>query len=87
VRRIPVRLIVIIVIVLGAVIAATVYRVFFVWFVRVPTGAMMNSILIGDHLVAGRLFGEIDRGSVVVFGTRATQPVTSVGLSDCLARQ
>ena len=49
------------------VIAGTVYRLFFVRFVRVPTGSMMNTILPGDHLIVGKTFGEIPRGSVVVF--------------------
>jgi signal peptidase I len=51
---------------LGAV-AVGVYRVFFLWMIRVPTGAMANTILPGDHLVVHRLLGGISRGDIVVF--------------------
>lgn len=53
------------VIILGG--AATIYRNFFVRLVRVPTGAMMNTILIGDYLSVHRLFGPVERGRIVVF--------------------
>lgn len=49
------------------VLLGAVYRFFFLWFVHVPTGAMMNTILPGDHLIFKREFGEISRGAVVMF--------------------
>jgi len=51
----------------GVAIAGVVYRLFFVRLVRVPQGAMMNTILLGDCLTVHRLFGDVKRGSVVVF--------------------
>lgn len=45
----------------------TIYRIFFMWMVRVPTGSMLNTIVPGDHLVVNRSFGEIERGRIVVF--------------------
>jgi signal peptidase I len=49
----------------GAVVC---YRFLFLHFVRVPTGAMANTILPGDHLVVKkRAFGEINRGDLIVF--------------------
>ena len=66
-RRIPVKLVVLVGLVCVVAIALIVSRVYFVWFVRVPTGNMMNTILIGDHLVVGRALGQIERGDVVVF--------------------
>jgi signal peptidase I len=53
-------------VVLG-VIALIGYRVFFLKMVEVPTGAMANTIIPGDHLVVKRLFGEVKRGDIVVF--------------------
>lgn len=44
-----------------------VFRFFFVKMVRVPTGAMMNTIIPGDHLFVTKSFGQIERGQVVVF--------------------
>lgn len=35
--------------------------------VRVPTGAMMNTIIPGDHLFVTKSLGQIQRGQVVVF--------------------
>lgn len=43
------------------------YRLFFLKMIRVPTGAMANTIVPGDHLIVKRLFGEIKRGDIVVF--------------------
>jgi signal peptidase I len=44
------------------------YRVFFLHLIRVPTGAMANTILPGDYLVVKkRAFGEINRGDLIVF--------------------
>jgi signal peptidase I len=54
------------VVVLGA-IATFAFRVFFVRFVRVPTGAMMNTILPGDQLIGHKLLGSPARGDIVVF--------------------
>jgi signal peptidase I len=51
---------------LGAV-AIGIFRVFFVRMIRVPTGAMMNTIVPGDQLVVNKLLGRIDRGDIVVF--------------------
>ena len=56
----------IVVLFLGAV-AIGIFRVFFVRMVRVPTGAMMNTILPGDRVVVNKLLGRIDRGDIVVF--------------------
>jgi len=49
------------------VLALGVYRVFFVWMIRVPTTAMANTILPGDQLVVHRLLGGIKRGDIVAF--------------------
>jgi len=44
------------------------YYFFFLSLTRVPTGAMANTIVPGDHLVVKkRAFGEINRGDVIVF--------------------
>lgn len=44
------------------------YWVFFLHLIRVPTGAMENTIIPGDHLVVKkRAFGEINRGDLIVF--------------------
>jgi signal peptidase I len=40
---------------------------FFVRMVRVPTGAMANTIIPGDHLVVKKLSGDLKRGDVIVF--------------------
>jgi signal peptidase I len=46
----------------------TFYRVFFLHFVRIPTGSMANTILPGDYLVVKkRAFGDINRGDLIVF--------------------
>jgi signal peptidase I len=47
--------------------AGIVYAAFFFDYVWVPTGAMKNTILTGDHLVANRFMGEIKRGDIVLF--------------------
>jgi|SRR6185503_14372643 len=49
------------------VFAGMVYASVFLEFVKVPTGAMKNTILPGDRLVASRLTGEIKRGDIVLF--------------------
>lgn len=43
------------------------YRLFFLKMIRVPTGAMANTIVPGDHLVVRRVFGEVRRGDIIVF--------------------
>jgi signal peptidase I len=59
------------IIVLGIIalvlLAGIVYAALFLDFVWVPTGAMKNTILPGEHLVANRLLGEIKRGDIVLF--------------------
>ncbi len=56
-----------IVVVLLALGAFAGYRVFFLRMVRVPTGAMANTIIPGDHLIVRRTFGEVKRGDIIVF--------------------
>src|SRR5204863_10131330 len=46
--------------------AGLMYAGLFFEFVKVPTGAMKNTILPGDRLVANRL-GEIKRGDIALF--------------------
>lgn len=52
--------------------------------VKVPTGAMMNTIVPGDHLFVTKSFGQIERGQVVVFqyprDDQATYVARVVGL-------
>lgn len=50
-----------------SITALVVYRVFFVRMIRVPTAAMANTIIPGDHLVVTKLLGEPVRGDIVVF--------------------
>jgi len=54
-----------ILIVIGAAALFGCYLLF-VRMVRVPTGAMANTIIPGDHLIVRKLFGRIDRGNIVV---------------------
>jgi signal peptidase I len=49
------------------VFALVVYRVFFIKMIRVPTGAMANTIVPGDYLITKRLFGEVQRGDIIIF--------------------
>ena len=42
-------------------------RIFFIWFVRVPTASMMNTVIPGDHILVTRSFGGIERGRIVAF--------------------
>jgi len=53
--------------ILVPVVVALLYGMFFLKFVRVPTGSMKNTILIGDHLVVNKVMGGIQRGAIVVF--------------------
>jgi len=66
-RAIPKKAIAAIALLACLALAGTIYRLFFVRFARVPTGAMMNTILIGDRVLITRSFFEIERGSVVTF--------------------
>src|SRR5437867_12166125 len=47
--------------------AGLMYAGLFLEFVKVPTGAMKNTILQGDRIVATRLSGKINRGDIVLF--------------------
>jgi signal peptidase I len=47
--------------------AGMVYAGLFLQFVKVPTGAMKNTILPGDCLVVNRLVGEPNRGDIILF--------------------
>ncbi|MGQ0763241.1 MAG: signal peptidase I [Acidobacteriota bacterium] len=47
--------------------ALLVYRIFFVKLIRVPTGAMANTIIPGDHLIVQKLLGDVNRGDIVIF--------------------
>jgi len=51
----------------AAIVLAFIYSMLFLSFVRVPTGAMKNTILIGDHLVVNRIIGRVGRGDIIVF--------------------
>lgn len=42
-------------------------RIFLIKMSRVPTGAMKNTIIPGDHILSVKLFGNPERGSVVIF--------------------
>ena len=48
-------------------VALMIYYWFFLWFARVPTGSMANNIIPGDHVVIRKSFGQIERGSIVLF--------------------
>jgi signal peptidase I len=65
-----------------ALIGLIAYRFFVLHLVRVPTGAMANTIIPGDHLVVKkRFFGEIKRGDIIVFkypGDTATSYIARV---------
>src|SRR5215510_13048368 len=45
--------------------AGLAYASFFLTFVKVPTGAMKNTIIPGDRLVVKLLFSQIERGDIV----------------------
>ena len=62
------RKFILIVLILG--IVGVVYltsRLFLIQTALVPTGAMSNTIVPGDHVLMVRSFGEIERGQVVLF--------------------
>ena len=44
-----------------------IFRSYFVRAVKVPTGAMANTIVPGDHLFTKRLWGELKRGDIIIF--------------------
>ena len=48
-------------------VAFMIYYWFFLWFARVPTGSMANTIIPGDRVVIQKSFGQIERGSIVLF--------------------
>ena len=48
-------------------VAFMVFYWFFMWRARVPTGSMMNTIIPGDRVVILKTFGQIERGSIVLF--------------------
>src|SRR5262245_48574922 len=52
--------------ILVPVVVALLYCMFFLKFVRVPTGSMKNTILIGDHLVVKKVKGRFQLASIVV---------------------
>lgn len=54
------------IVILGAA-CLTVYRVFFLRMIRVPTGSMANTIVPGDHLVVNKIVGTVDRGNLIIF--------------------
>ena len=45
----------------------SVYRLFFLRMVRVPTGSMANTIIPGDHLVVKKIVGTVERGNLILF--------------------
>src|SRR6266576_486497 len=58
-----------------------IFQSYFVRAVRVPTGAMANTIVPGDCLYARRLFGEVKRGDIIIFaypGEPSTRYVSRV---------
>jgi len=49
------------------VITTLLYSILFLSFVRVPTGAMKNTIAIGDRIAVNRITAPIKRGDIIVF--------------------
>jgi len=47
--------------------AFSAYSVFFLHLIKVPTGAMQNTILPGDRIAATRMVREIKRGDIIIF--------------------
>jgi signal peptidase I len=68
----------------AVVVVGCLYCLLFLSFARVPTGAMKNTILVGDQLVANRNAGQIERGDIVLFkhprDTRSTYVKRVIGL-------
>jgi len=48
-------------------LGAMFYAAVFLEFLKVPTGAMKNTILPGDRIVANKFLGEIGRGDIVLY--------------------
>src|SRR5215471_3830999 len=48
-------------------VLAFLYSILFLSFARVPTGAMKNTILVGDCVVSSRITGRIERGAIILF--------------------
>jgi signal peptidase I len=67
-KRVKLFLVVTVLTIAAGVAGVIAYRVFVVQLVRVPTGAMANTIIPGDHLIIKkRFFGSIKRGDIIVF--------------------
>ena len=62
-RRTVILLIVLVLIGIGI----TIFRVFFIRAVYVPTGSMANTIIPGDTLLITKSFGKIERGALILF--------------------
>ena len=62
-RRTVILLIVLVLIGIGI----TIFRVFFIRGVYVPTGSMANTIIPGDTLLITKSFGQIERGAIILF--------------------
>jgi signal peptidase I len=80
-RRLVLRLLIAGLILSGA--AFFIYITFFQWLARVPTGAMLNTIVPGDRIVVHRLIGNINRGEIVAFqypGDKAYYVARVIGL-------
>lgn len=63
------------ILILMGVAGLALFRLFFIRTVRVPTSSMSNTIVPGDHLVARRLLGGLNRGDLIIFAYPA-QPAT-----------
>lgn len=62
------RVLVIVVVVLSiSAVGFFTLRFFFTRLIVVPTGAMLNTIVPGDHLIAYKLFDQPSRGDIVVY--------------------
>jgi len=56
------------IIVLAIVVAAvSIYSILFLHFVKVPTGAMKNTILPGDRIAINKTLADIKRGDIITF--------------------
>ena len=67
-RRVKLSLVVIALSLIAGLVGITAYWAFVLQVVRVPTGAMANTIIPGDHLIVKkRFFGTIERGDIIVF--------------------
>jgi signal peptidase I len=66
-RRKKTLLLIATLVVVGCLGALSLYRIFFTRFVRVPTGAMLNTIFIGDTMLVNKGWGKLRRGQIVLF--------------------